>query len=1103
MTWQPGLCFIRRRLIAGAALLLGATLLGPGSSPGQALAASLAPPLESSAQAEVIAVTDVSVSPHEVPAGEPVEVRATLRNYGSSAREYSVPLLVNGVVEHRWTGELPGGAGRILAGRVVRPIPDSYVVQVGSQMDVFRVFSSEIVFSDLVVRPSTVVPGQPVEVTVRARNLGMSVGRFRTTLMVNGQVERRIEGVLQPGESREMVLPVRDTQVGAHAVSMEGLTGDFQVAAPVVDLPLPPRVPISTAMASALDAEGQPLPIVGDAVVVATVAQGGLDFLFPVALKPGQAMASFHDPISGVAFQDGRVELPLRGPLYQVVGRVLAQGAQVTGEGLVTVRVHAALVEAEMRDAVLSREDGFKERVGVGLGVELSGFPTNGLLHLTPTVDLPGWASAALEVLARQQGKTVSSVALAVRAAHRNLPAGAQPRTLLAVAPELVERSGGLGELRAVRIGKEGAAPMELRSLGDDPQGRVLLEAAGPNVPGDEFVAIVSMADFPQIAVSKVTLSPQVAEPGEPVRVEAGLGDSGTRPAVNLLLRVDGELADARPLEARADGGAVARFTFVAPRPGLYRLEVEGVQRFLRVAPAAAPGQTGFQELRISPLTALVGEPVVVSALVLNASGADRLVWLELEVNGVPMQVSRQYVEAPSATRVEFRFVPRAAGTYRVGLAGLRGELEVARPPRPAALEVRELEVRPALARPQEVVTVRVLLANVGEEPGEHTVRLWIDEATVAERTVRVEGLTLIPVTFQVQRQDTRSYAVRVDGLKDVFKVALRPPTDLVVMSLMVEPAVAPGGTPVTVLAEVQNVTGRLLNGTVLLKINDVVRDEGAVSLNPGELRAFTATISVDTPGLHNVELVVTPQGGSVASVRTAQFLATRPLALPTFELVRLDVTPREVGPGDLVQVRVLLANLGELEGEYAVRLSVDGLPVEERPLSVPGLATVPVSFSVKAESPGRHVVEIEGLRGEFLVRPLARADIVLGGLAVEPGEAPAGEPVVARLEVRNRGDARGDTTVTLEVNGVSEAVQGVSLDAGERRTLTFSIVRDQPGTYQVSVEELTATFTVLARSSLLGAWAWALSGVLVTVVVAAMAYLLYRRLVRRPTGQE
>ncbi|GAI61731.1 unnamed protein product, partial [marine sediment metagenome] len=98
-------------------------------------------------------------------------------------------------------------------------------------------------------------------------------------------------------------------------------------------------------------------------------------------------------------------------------------------------------------------------------------------------------------------------------------------------------------------------------------------------------------------------------------------------------------------------------------------------------------------------------------------------------------------------------------------------------------------------------------------------------------------------------------------------------------------------------------------------------------------------------------------------------------------------------------------------------------------------------------------------IQAEHPAPPLA--EIVLSDLTIEPSEVYVGEPVTITVTATNVGGMAGSYEVTCEVNGEINK-ETVTLNPGESKTVSFSLTAAAAGTYQVSVDGLTGSFTAL-----------------------------------------
>jgi len=93
-------------------------------------------------------------------------------------------------------------------------------------------------------------------------------------------------------------------------------------------------------------------------------------------------------------------------------------------------------------------------------------------------------------------------------------------------------------------------------------------------------------------------------------------------------------------------------------------------------------------------------------------------------------------------------------------------------------------------------------------------------------------------------------------------------------------------------------------------------------------------------------------------------------------------------------------------------------------------------------------------------VRPAAFS---LHSLVISPTEVNPGEEVKISVSVANNGGIEGSYTVVLKINGVKEAEKSVIVAAGSSQTASFSVSKEEAGSYSVTVDGLSGSFTVIA----------------------------------------
>jgi len=96
-------------------------------------------------------------------------------------------------------------------------------------------------------------------------------------------------------------------------------------------------------------------------------------------------------------------------------------------------------------------------------------------------------------------------------------------------------------------------------------------------------------------------------------------------------------------------------------------------------------------------------------------------------------------------------------------------------------------------------------------------------------------------------------------------------------------------------------------------------------------------------------------------------------------------------------------------------------------------------------------------------ITPPAPAAFSVSNLSITPLEVKPKEAVAITVSVANTGGTQGSYTVVLKINGVKEAEKSVTVAVGKSQDVTFSVTKEEAGSYSVAVDGLTGSFTVAA----------------------------------------
>jgi parallel beta-helix repeat protein len=99
----------------------------------------------------------------------------------------------------------------------------------------------------------------------------------------------------------------------------------------------------------------------------------------------------------------------------------------------------------------------------------------------------------------------------------------------------------------------------------------------------------------------------------------------------------------------------------------------------------------------------------------------------------------------------------------------------------------------------------------------------------------------------------------------------------------------------------------------------------------------------------------------------------------------------------------------------------------------------------------------------------LEPAKLGVSYLFIDPAQVLPNQEVTVSANVCNQGEERGTKTVSFMVNGVAEQSQSVAVSGGSCQQVVFKVSRAVPGTYQVAIDGMTGTFSVLAPRTVTG----------------------------------
>ncbi len=180
-----------------------------------------------------------------------------------------------------------------------------------------------------------------------------------------------------------------------------------------------------------------------------------------------------------------------------------------------------------------------------------------------------------------------------------------------------------------------------------------------------------------------------------------------------------------------------------------------------------------------------------------------------------------------------------------------------------------------------------------------------------------------------------------------------------------------------------------------------------------------------------------------------------------TFSIGNIIINPPKVGVGNPVTISADITNSGEVAGNYSAALKIDETIVETKKVTIASGATETVTFSpITKNATGTYTVDVGGKTKTLKV--LKSAAFTVTNLKISPKEVETGKPVTITVEVMNTGEAKESYTVPLSINYKEEDTTDVSIEGKATEKVSFTVIKNTEGTYNVTVDEQAGTFVVI-----------------------------------------
>ncbi|MFH1140613.1 MAG: hypothetical protein V1724_02850 [Chloroflexota bacterium] len=383
-----------------------------------------------------------------------------------------------------------------------------------------------------------------------------------------------------------------------------------------------------------------------------------------------------------------------------------------------------------------------------------------------------------------------------------------------------------------------------------------------------------------------------------------------------------------------------------------------------------------------------------------------------------------------------------------------------------AAVELEARRKAKTLVQVIASATVEAPLQGLGGQDGLATVSFGVPSAwlpSVGSGTLEVAlvnatgGVELSPISETVPAGTQTVLKAKVSQGEGTFALVWlangAPPK---IRNVVMAGLVAVVGVPMEVKAMADTALGEpLLSNAVLLVNNEPVAVERVQVLKDGS-SASIFYLTVRVPGAYSLAVE-----GSEAKLQ-----AGVSDVLGHAQVSQMGVRPQQVAPGQPVELKATVSNVGPRPVVSQALLLVNGVPTEQRWLALSPGETTEVSFQLVGRREGTYQVALLNARGEFVVaREPTPASIQVTDLRVEPSTVEPGKPVTVTLVVKNTGELKGTYLAKLFVEKREVARREITVGGLTTLPATFPFQPQGEGVFTVEEGGLRQYFAVISSA--------------------------------------
>ena len=175
-------------------------------------------------------VSNITLNPSEIEAGQLVEILLTVTNDGNLKGAHTVAVKIDGKIEATREVTLAGGQSKVVSFTLTKDIAGTYTLEVDGQHRILKVLKpATFELSNLTISPTQVEIGTFVEISITVKNKGEVSGTKRIVLTVDGKEVEAKNVTIAGGATESILFSLTKYEAGYYNIGVEELSQILRV----------------------------------------------------------------------------------------------------------------------------------------------------------------------------------------------------------------------------------------------------------------------------------------------------------------------------------------------------------------------------------------------------------------------------------------------------------------------------------------------------------------------------------------------------------------------------------------------------------------------------------------------------------------------------------------------------------------------------------------------------------------------------------------------------------------------------------------------------------------------------------------------------------